>query len=310
MAPIVPGSRLEPPVLDSTLPPVTASESTWEELRAPSSIEPPDAADPDLSRHWHREVMIVEGVPYDPERARMGLRRHVRQDTTGRGLCTTGLSRTRGVDTGVIYSTPSRLPAIREESPNSQTPVIPQIIVEENQESPNASMLDGSTCLKPSVEHPLETKSLRDALVVRHPVADDSTRGRLAISESATGDLDAGISTVHDSSGDSTPSVVPEGTEHPESPIGGTPDLLQIQIDLRDLEGNSALGSAASASWVGFVALRDSLIHLGSNLTAQNRSLSQDSTDGTAHSTMEDIDDFSPISQFAHDNAWANDNVD
>ncbi|CAE6456371.1 unnamed protein product [Rhizoctonia solani] len=311
MAPIVPESHLELPIIGSTLPPASASESTWEELRVPSPTGSPDVEDPDLSRYWHREVVIMEGFPYDPVRARTGLRRRVRQDTTGRGLCATGSSRATEVDTGAIRSTPSGLPVIREESPNSQMPVIPQIIVEEYQKSSNASMVDGSTCPERSAKCPLETRSPQDAPVVLHPVADVSTRGGMAINESTTGQtkdisggLDAGISAVYDSTGSSTL----EATEHPESLVGGTPDLLQIQIDLRDLERNLARGSTASATWVGFVALRDSLVRFCSDPTARNGP-SQGSAGGTAYSIMEDIDDFLPVSLPVHANAWANDSV-
>ncbi|CAE7103737.1 unnamed protein product [Rhizoctonia solani] len=94
MAPTVIESHLAPPLLDST--PATANESTWEALRVSSPIEFPESMNGTMSIYWRRKLMVMGDA----------------RRNNGRQINIT--------EVGVVYPTPSTLPVIREESPNSQ----------------------------------------------------------------------------------------------------------------------------------------------------------------------------------------------
>ncbi|CAE6481464.1 unnamed protein product [Rhizoctonia solani] len=289
MAPTVPGSRLDPPLLNST--PATAGKSTWDKLRVLSSTESPNAMDAYMSRYWRGKLMNINGVPHNSAQARMA---HMKLSVS-HGLRSAGPGRAEKTDTGVVYSTPSRLPAIREEPPNIRIFFLPRRVVNVRQEPSNTSSVDLSTCTYRQVERPLEAGPPGDVPVVIKPTIDEPE------ASPGVGNLDTGVSTTCVSSEDSTLLAVPGPTEHADSPIGGTPDLIQVQVDLRDDEANLVPGSAASSTWVGLVALRGSLAHPCSNPATH--------TDESEPSDTRDMNDHSPI-DFDHENAWANDDAD
>ncbi|KAJ1306379.1 hypothetical protein OPQ81_007384 [Rhizoctonia solani] len=319
MTPYVPESCLEPPVLGSSFPPATASESTWEELRVPSLIKSTDALDVDPSGRWHPEVMMIGSGPCYSVQSPVVPKEYGRRNTTSRTLPSTGSNRAKESDTGISCSKPREFSVIGE-VPNSQSPVIPLITVEEYQEPSKTPTVGSSNCAGEPVECRLET-GLHPNVLATHAVAmDDSAEGSSAIGqwakdepESTLGDLDVSklgtsFSIVCVRSGDSTPRAAPETTERPESSVGSTPDLLHIQTGSRDLEESLVSRSTTPATWVGFVALRDSLIHLCSSSTTQ-RSISG-ATDGITPSTMQDMDDFSTVNLLDHDSVWINDHED
>ncbi|KDN43368.1 hypothetical protein RSAG8_06152, partial [Rhizoctonia solani AG-8 WAC10335] len=222
MAPTVLESRLDTPLLGST--PATVNESTWKELRVPFSAESPGVIDIGLRRN----VVVIAGVPYNPVQSRMTQRIYNRRNTFGYGLHSAGSDCAEETDTRVIYSTPDRLPAIREELPDARAPSV-----------------DLPTCTERPVERPSEAGPLQDVPVASESIVGEpeATPGDLVV-----GNLDTGVSTVRVSSGDSIPLGVLEATELSESPIGRTPDLLQVQVDLRDHQEKLVSGSTASTT--------------------------------------------------------------
>ncbi|CAE6479005.1 unnamed protein product [Rhizoctonia solani] len=289
MAPTVPESRLNPPLLDST--PATADKSTWDKLRVPSSTESPNAMDMYMSRYWRGKLMNINGVPYNSAQSRMAHRKF----SIGHGLRSAGSGCDEKTDAGIVHSTPSRLPAIREEPPNIRILVLSRKVVGVCQEPSKASSVDHSTCTQRQVKRPLEAGLPQDAPVAIKPTINEPE------ASPGVGNLDPSVSTTCVLSGDSTPLKVSGPTEHFDS-IGGTPNLIQVQVDLRDDEANLVPGSAASSTWVGSLALRGSLVHPCSNTATRTNEIEP--------STMQDMDDHSSVDAFDHDNAWANDDAD
>ncbi|CAE6496670.1 unnamed protein product [Rhizoctonia solani] len=309
IAPTVPGSRLDPLMLSSSLPPATTSQPIWDELRV-SPIESPNEMDVDLSRYWHREVMVMEGVPFITNRPRTAPRSYGQWNAIGLGPSSIGLNRTGDPDNGLIYATPGWLSSSTRKFPDSQVPLIPRVTIEEYQEPSKAPTVDCCTCVGKPDNYPSGTRPLQDVSTSRDLAMDISAEGSLDISGSTFGEprpipsdsiASMCVSTIQDSSGDSTLCVIPE-TEYFETPRGGTPYLLHTQVDSGSREGDLVPASTTFASWVGLDASNDSLVQICSSPATRNVVL--DETRGATPLVIPGLSGVPLINHLDHDNAW------
>ncbi|CAE6526012.1 unnamed protein product [Rhizoctonia solani] len=309
IASTVPELRFDPLVLSSSLPPATTSQPVWDELRV-SPIESPNEMDVDLSRYWHREVMVMEGVPFITNRPRTAPGSYGQWNAIGSGPSSTGLSRTGGPNNGLIYATPGWLSSSPRKFPDSQVPVVPRVTVGEYQEPSKAPTVDCCTCVEKPDNYPSGTRPLQDVSTSRGLAMDISAEGSLDISGSTFGEprpipsdsiASMCVSTIQDSSGDSTLSVIPE-TEYSETPRGDTPYLLHTQVDSGSREGDLVPASTTSAPWVGLDASNDSLVQICSSPATRNIVL--DETRGATPLVIPGLSGVPLVNHLDHDNAW------